>query len=246
MTDETFHPLVFWWIAFYKDGSCLPQFDLETGKENPFISIDQNKLEKFGLFPFNQSLAIKASMVAKMKVAIVKEGLPYFMMQLKENQRLISIRRNYIHLYIYQHCNKCGYDWQWMSGHKEGEVGKVGLIIHQNNVVQEWKGKKYGLAVCPKCDMFNSIICPECKDTLINELKREDSEEHYFKCPKCNKEYPRYIQTVEDTMRMLIYILGYQTTIDGKNVKHMMFINENGTFEMNNDFNYNQSSERLL
>jgi len=239
MLDEKFHSLVYFWVAFYRDGSCLPQFDVNTGKENSFNDIDQSILDKFGLFPFNTSLAVNANMAAGFVVAKEVENLPYFMMQLKENQRLISVRRNYIHLYIYQHCDKCSYDWQWMGGHKEGEVGKVGLIIHENHIVQEWKGKKYGLAICPKCGSFNSIVCPECKDTLINELEKPNVKEHYFKCPKCNKEYPRYIQTFENTMRILVYLLGYQTTVDGKNVKQIMFIQEDGTFELNENFNYN-------
>lgn len=236
---ETFHSLVYFWIAFYKDGSCLPQFDVNTGRENKFTDIEQDNLDKFGLFPFNTSLAVNANMAAGFIVAKEVENLPYFLMPLKENQRLISVRRNYIHVYSYQHCDKCGYEWQWMDGHKKGQVGRVKLVIHNDNVVQEWKGKKYGLAVCPKCGSYNAIICPDCKDTLINELERADSKEHYFKCPKCNKDFPRYVQTLEDTMRMLVYLLGYQTTIEGKNIKHIMFINEDGTVELSDDFNYN-------
>jgi uncharacterized protein YbaR (Trm112 family) len=235
MTNETFHPLVYFWIAFYKDNTCLPQFDIENGKENNFVDIDQSKLDKFGIFPFTTALALSANRMKGFIVAREVENLPYFMMKLQENQRLIFVRRNKIHVFSYLHCNKCGYDWQFMSGYKEGAKTEIGLLVHSNNIIQEWAGKKYSLGVCPKCGSFNAIVCPECKDTLINELKKGGSEEHYFKCPKCNKEYVRYIQMLEDNMRTLAYLLGYQTTIEGKNSKQVIFINEDGTFELSDN-----------
>lgn len=235
MPNETFHPLVYFWIAFYKDETCLPQFDIESGKENNFTDIDQSKLDRFGIFPFTTTMAFNANRMKGFTVAREIENLPYFIMKLQENQRLIFFRRNKIHIFTYLHCNKCSYDWQWMGGHGEKAKTEIGLLVHSNHIIQEWVGKKYPLAVCPKCGEFNAIVCPDCKDTLINELKKAGSEEHYFKCPKCNKEYIRHIQLLEDSLRALVYIIGYQTTVDGKNSKQVMFISENGTFEMSDN-----------
>lgn len=234
---EEFHPFVFWWIAFYKDGTCLPRFDVNTGIENFFKDIDQTKLDRFGLFPFSASMALLVNVASGKVIAREVENLPYFILKLKDNQRLISVRRCAIHQFDYQHCDKCGYEWQWMMGHKEEET-EIGFLIHSNHVMQYWEGKAIPCGQCPKCGSFNAVVCPECKDTLINELKRPDSEEHYFKCPKCNKEHPRYIRLLEGSLRAAIYLLGYQTTVDGKNMKQIMFINEDGSFEMNENFNY--------
>jgi len=236
MTEE-FHALVYFWIAFYKDGNCLPQFDFETGKANDFKEIDQTKLERFGLYPLNAPLAIKANMAAGFIIAREEEGLPFFVLRLQKDQRLIYARRNSIHVYSYQHCEKCGYEWQWMPTRKDGETTEVGLLIHTNHLVQEWQGKKFPCAICPKCGSFNAIVCPTC-NILVDEIKEPDKEEHIFKCPKCGTLYPRYIQLRNDIMRKLIYLLGYQITVEGKNSKQIMFIGEDGTIELNENFNY--------
>ena len=234
MPFETRHPLVFFWIAFYRDGNCFPQFDIETGKENSFQSITQDNLDKFGLFPFSSSMVLKANTAAGSIVAKEAENLPYFIMKLEDGQRLINLRRNFIHMFSYQHCDKCGYDWQWMMGHKEGEISEVGFSICSNHVVQKVNGKDIGFAKCPKCGEYNSEVCPDC-GTLINEMARlPNSKEHYFLCPKCNKERPRYIRILENSIRRIIYIMGYQTTVDNKNVKQLMYISENGTITLRN------------
>lgn len=40
----------FVWIGEYLDGTHLSEFDLETGKENKFYSIDKDRLRSFGLY----------------------------------------------------------------------------------------------------------------------------------------------------------------------------------------------------
>jgi hypothetical protein len=52
-----YRPLVYFWIAEYTDGSALPQFDPETGKENRFSEVDHPKLKRFGWYPFSLKLA---------------------------------------------------------------------------------------------------------------------------------------------------------------------------------------------
>jgi hypothetical protein len=54
-----YRPLVYFWIAEYTDGSALPQFDPETGRENSFAEIDHKKLHCFGWYPFSPKLAQK-------------------------------------------------------------------------------------------------------------------------------------------------------------------------------------------
>jgi transposase-like protein len=234
MEMEEIHPFIYFWIAFYNDGTCLPQFDLETGTLNTFASINQEKLEKFALFPFSSELALRINLENNKILAEAKEKLPYFMLKLKEDQRLIFVRRNFIHVYSYQHCNKCGYDWQWMPTKKEGDMSEIGLKYHKGYQVQTWEKKDFPLAICPKCGSFNAIVCPDCKDVLINELARPNNpKEHYFKCPKCNKEFPRFIKMQEGQKRRALYILGYQKTVDGKNIKQVMMIDEEGYLEMN-------------
>lgn len=239
MSGESFHALVFFWIAFYRDGTYLPKYDLETGKGNDFKDIDQNKLDRFGLFPFNVPLAEKINASAGFIVVRAIETLPYFIMKIRDNQRLIYAQRNYIDTFSYQHCNKCGYEWQWMVTHKDGEETDIGFLTHPNYVLQEWENKKYPLAQCPKCGEFNAVVCTKC-GSLIAEMKTKEPDDgnHIFKCRKCNIEFPRYIRMLEGTKRRLNYLLGYQTTVEGKNIKHILFIGENGVIEMSENYNY--------
>jgi DNA-directed RNA polymerase subunit M/transcription elongation factor TFIIS len=240
-----FNPLVYFWIAFYNDGSCLPQFDFETGKTNDFKDVDQYKLVKFGLFPFPKDLSEKANKNSGFEISKVCNNLPYFLQILQRPRRLIYTRRNFIHQFSYQHCMKCGYTYQWMPNHVE-MVGEVGLPIHQNYIMEylESQGKTFPLPQCPKCKSINHIVCPDCK-VLINELKTspDDKTPRKFECPKCKREYPRYIITRDSEIRKTIYLLGYQETtenISGKDVnkKFILFINEDGTIEMSDNYNY--------
>lgn len=82
----------YFWIAEYKNGFALPQFDPNTGKENLFKEIDQSKLIRFGLYPFSFSMSEK-----------VECGIPSllptkFIINLNDDDKLFFRRRNYIQL----------------------------------------------------------------------------------------------------------------------------------------------------
>jgi len=238
MSDyEKSRPLVFFWIAFYSDNTCLPQFDFKTGRKNDFKEIDQTKLEKFGLFSFNVDLATKANQI-QAGICEVKNNLPFFMMKLEKDQRLISVRRNAIHNFSFLRCKKCGYKWQWMIT-KTVQRAEFGMMIHPDHFVQRYLGKEHAIPKCPKCGTCAlPILCLDC-GFLINELSRPENKSiHYWKCPRCNKEYTKDIEEDEGCIRQAIYLLGWQKTEGGVNVKHIMFINEDGSFEINEDFNY--------
>jgi hypothetical protein len=225
-------PIVYMWVAHYNDKQIYPQFDFETGKENTFVSIDQTKLIKFGLYPISKTLENKIGDIKR----VTSKVLPYIVLKLNPNQRLIFVRRNYMRRFGYQVCKKCGYKWQWIPDLKE-EIGESGLMIHNNHTIQTYENKLYPLAVCPECKTFNAMLCPDC-NTLINEYKRPDSEAHYFECPKCKKEHPRFITNFDGVNQEILYLLGYQMTVDNKNFKHIMFINENGEIELTENFEY--------
>jgi len=84
-----YNPLTFFWIAKYKDGTELRQFD-EDGKEHSFREIDQGRLESFSWVPFTRE------QVLSLPIRCVSRPLPTYTLHLRENQRLIAVRRNYI------------------------------------------------------------------------------------------------------------------------------------------------------
>jgi len=238
----------YFWIAFYNDNTCLPQYDLETGKKNEWKDIDQSRLVKFGWFPFSEKLAQKVGSFA------VSKHIPYFIIRLKPNQRLIALRREYQPFFSFSHCLKCNFNWQWIPKINDGEIGDAGLPIYgsekyyyseiQNN------GKPAFEVICPKCGVKNDLKCSDCKvwwnKTEDEKTKDEPVEKkiYYLKCPKCGKT--RETNTIMSAARSVreIFLLGWQETLpDGKNKKMLMFIHTDGSVEISDDFNYQASCD---
>lgn len=82
--------LRYFWIAEYKDGTALPQFDPETGEENLFKDINQIKTIRFGWYPFSEELS------KKVKSSLYNPFLPKYILNININDKLIAKRRNYI------------------------------------------------------------------------------------------------------------------------------------------------------
>jgi hypothetical protein len=92
-----YRPLVYFWIAEYDDGSALPQFDPETGRENRFSEVDQLKLRRFGWHPFSLKLAQK--ILETEKTVVVPTGNPSYTMTVETGDRLVAYRTNTIRLH---------------------------------------------------------------------------------------------------------------------------------------------------
>ena len=92
-----YRPLVYFWIAEYTDGSALPQFDPETGRENRFSEVNHQKLERFGWYPFTSELAQKILKAEKL-VVIPTGNLPSYAVRLGNGRKLVAYRTNTIKL----------------------------------------------------------------------------------------------------------------------------------------------------
>jgi hypothetical protein len=93
-----YRPLVYFWIAEYDDGSALPQFDPETGRENRFSEIDHRKLRRFGWHPFSPKLAQK--ILEAEKTAVVPTANLSYTVSLKGEDKLVAHRTNTVKLQI--------------------------------------------------------------------------------------------------------------------------------------------------
>jgi len=106
--DLGYRPLVYMWVAEFDDGSALPQFDPDTGKQNradprwlpekgvggsedstPKI-FREKTLYKFGWYPFSKEIAAKIPMV------VIPTRNPIHTVELKEGDELVACRRNHI------------------------------------------------------------------------------------------------------------------------------------------------------
>ena len=124
-----YRPLVYFWIAEYTDGSSLPQFDPETGKENRFKEVDHKKLHRFGWYPFSLKLAKKILKAEKM--ALIPSRNPSYTVTMNEGDRLVAYRTNTIKLQM----RKGGVDHEKTVYVLGVEGGKVLQIDEEGKVV---------------------------------------------------------------------------------------------------------------
>lgn len=232
------------WIAFYNDGTCLPQFDPDIGQQHFFKEVDQNRIDKFGLFPIPQRLADKLG-----GQYYSNPLLPHHILRLKPNQRLIGgIRRESQSMFKYSKCLKCGFEWQWMVGKEDGSIGDSGLQRFGSEKyyysLKQPNGKITYEVICPKCGVRNDLDCPDChkqwnkiEDEETKQLSR-DKKKYYIECSQCKKRKEWRTLYLDGQAMREIYLLGWQQTIpDGTNKKMIMFIFNDGTFELSDDFN---------
>ena len=78
--------LYLFWVTEYKDGTALPQFDPDTGEERLFSEVDQDKVARFGWYPFTPELA------RKVNGAMVNPLLDSYVLNLSEGKNLVALR----------------------------------------------------------------------------------------------------------------------------------------------------------
>jgi hypothetical protein len=126
-----YRPLVYFWIAEYNDGSALPQFDPETGRENKFSEIDQLKLQRFGWHPFSLKLAQK--ILKTEQTVVVPTRNPSYTVTVEEDDKLVAYRTNTIKL----HTRKGGVDQEETVYVLGVEGGKTLQINEEGNVIDD-------------------------------------------------------------------------------------------------------------
>lgn len=145
-------PLRFFWVAFYNDGTLLPQFDPHTGDENKYGEVTHEKLTQFGLFPFPPPFAEK---VQKAGTIVVALPLPTYKIHLEPDDVLIFHRRNFIKTEIQLATQKTveldrdiiyvlGYTRFYRRGNKMFEKRHNLMYIHENGSVEFTANQKFG------------------------------------------------------------------------------------------------------
>jgi len=126
-----YRPLVYFWIAEYTDGSALPQFDPETGKENKFSEVDHRKLHRFGWYPFSLKLA-QQILKGRKEGVIATRNLSYTV-TVEKGDRLVAYRTNTIKV----HTRKGGVDRGETVYVLGVEDGKILQINEEGNVIDD-------------------------------------------------------------------------------------------------------------
>lgn len=205
---------VYMWISHYADNTSLPQYDPYTLETHTFSEVEQDKLIKFGLYPFPSTLAKR---LRDEKGLNVKSNifLPKYEVDIDDDKRVIgALTTNFIEHTSYIVCPSCGQSF------KKGQISTTSINVND---------KTY---ICPKCGERSYWVCSNCKRKYSSVDETDDFHCHDCKTRLNINRAQFKIYTVENRWR--IYKLGYQQTINGVNHKVIMHIHENGDVELKN------------
>jgi len=198
-------PLVYHHICYLNDGTTQEQYSRERNyKGLPFTDIKQDKLIKFGLYPFTQDLAIKVTKAGSEARSL--PFLPEYEIEFNKNKRLIYYRQCFISQQEYHICNSCREEFTY-----DGTI--------------ETLSSKYSSPICPNCGAYDDFLCERCNKTYIFE------ESAHGLCPSCKGHMQRRKTTSTQysrEKRWNQYIIGSQQLVNGQNVKHLLTIDETG------------------
>lgn len=122
-------PITYFWAAEYENDLIFPQFDLETGKENLFSEIEQDRLKSFGWYPigFDLSLKIRQSNVDSFVEA--NESTAYVKIHLDKYKKLFACRRQKLSYSVGQIDNR---DVIYVVGYEGGPY----LFLKSNGCIE--------------------------------------------------------------------------------------------------------------
>lgn len=140
-----YRPLCYFWIADFQDGTSLPQFDPETGKENKadpdwlpskpnHLLIHKAKIWKekrivrFGWYPFSSKMAEKI-IKATEQIVLPTHNSPHII-RLKNGQKVVVYRTNAINFSL------CGGISRGETVYVLGKVGEKVLRIREDGSVE--------------------------------------------------------------------------------------------------------------
>jgi hypothetical protein len=216
-----YNPEALFWIAYYADGTCLPQYDPESSQEHLWKEVDQSRITALAWHPFTEDLA-KQLDARDVKVS-VNPFMRTYRVELQHGDTVILNREqklNHIGLIV---CLKCGYRWIFAAE-------KPPFIEYpwssECRRMEDKNGLKYASEICPQCGAFTEYICPDCK---ICRSKYREGEDFVHRCDQCGKSLPTMIgsDTIEE--RSTVYEIGRET-LGGS--KHLIRVDEFGNVEV--------------
>lgn len=202
------NPLRFMWIAHFKDGTSLPEFDPYLYKKNKVKDVLErgNELIKFGIYPIPPKLAKELNR-REIEDVISVPFFPKYEINFDSHKKLIFFRRNFIHSETYYKCNKCRKEFQ---------------------EVKYTDGIQKSL-ICPHCSARDYWKCKKCG----KEYKRfDDAPNHMCECGAHLKRIRIVSGQFARERRDREVHFGYQETVSGVNIKYIMKIDQEGNVEV--------------
>jgi len=208
------HPICYFWIAHYNDGTCLPQYDPNDYHANKITDIDQSKLVKVGWYPLSP---LAAEELNKRGIPDVSNPfLPKVEVEITDKKRFILFTRNFIANEEYRICQSCGNEF----------------AVNQDTKI--FDNTKYPSPICPYCGAHDYFVCKDCGEKFERFEDTENTPPEKGgpgHCPKCGGHLKRVrVTTVQYSRerRWRLYAVGYQETINDRNYKTILYVSENG------------------
>jgi len=197
-------PLRFMWIAHFKDGTSLPEFDPFKYERNTFQEVldNQDNLKKFGIYPIPSKLS-KELNKRDIEYTLSIPFLPHYEVELNDYRRVIFYRRNFIHQEQYRRCLKCGNEF------------------HSS----EAKKYKNDSPVCPNCGAYDIRECADCNNISEDKKCPKCGSPRSRRKRITSKQYSRERRERETH-------IGYQDTVKGINKKVILKIDKEGNAEL--------------
>jgi hypothetical protein len=200
--------IVYFWVAEYKNGRALPQFDLETGRENlnVFHLSDVPTLKGFGWYPFSKDFANKVQNALKtqqhVEVDVHPSNLPFQRINLNDGDKLVAKKEITITVYDFHVCLKCGCSWQFSNKSLNPKIQlPVSNVAFRETFRQHTeRGEQTIVMVSP--------TCPSCGYHDTNAVMKADKQ----------------VLALRDEIVETIYVLGKF----GGQIKH---IHEDGSVD---------------
>lgn len=202
-------PRGYMWIATYRNGQAVPQFDPLTGKENKFKNIEKSDVERIGLFPISPTMTVK--ILEGEGVLTVPNENPIHEVLIPQGKEPDFWARTICPSGQFHECLECGYKWLFAFGKEDPVLTRKGYPKHRDHKIYcvscASEGKNTELIRerrkwrCPKVDehrnpapirRYGVAVCPGCG---------------YHNVPTDTKEEHRIVQKVVD-MSYLVYLIG--------------------------------------
>lgn len=216
-----YNPEALFWIAYYSDGTCMPQYDPDTGEEILWKEVDQTRMRALALHPFTEDLAKKLQ-TRDVKVS-VNPFMRTYRVDLEHGDTAILNREQRLSQIGLIICLACGYrwifaqekppfiEWPWSSECRR---------------MEDKNGQKYASEICPNCGAFTEYVCPDCK---ISRSKYQEGDSFVYRCDGCGKSLPTMIGSEQIEERSTVYEIGRET-LGGS--RHLIRIDEFGNVEV--------------
>lgn len=181
----------YFWVVVLRDGkTAIPQFDLETGKDNHWKDVPVDQISRAMWYPFSEEFAQKVSSTNDILTLATKN--PILLVDVPEGCKPAIFRANEVTRYEYYQCRTCG-----------------------NKIFWDGSGDLH----CSNCLARNEWYCKRCKVIVDKPLFKPNGEARCPYCEEKGEPYGLNKIQMLDLMTGISHEVRYCLGIEGGEIK---------------------------